>query len=146
MLFRSKSLQSCLTLCNLIDYSLPGNPWDFPGRILEWVAIPFSRGMTTHSTILAWRIPWTEEPGGPGPGAALTLPAGPSQDHIRSWTGLGQGCWGGGIGSGLPLPLSDMKPPIYLKACGGRQAVTCERPGFPAFPGRLSSVLLLIKW
>ena len=21
-------------------------------------------GMTTHSNILAWRIPWTEEPGG----------------------------------------------------------------------------------
>ena len=23
------------------------------------------KGMTTHSSILAWRIPWTEEPGGP---------------------------------------------------------------------------------
>ena len=22
-------------------------------------------GMATHSSILAWRIPWTEEPGGP---------------------------------------------------------------------------------
>ena len=22
-------------------------------------------GMTTHSSIVAWRIPWTEEPGGP---------------------------------------------------------------------------------
>ena len=22
------------------------------------------KGMTTHSRILAWRIPWTEEPGG----------------------------------------------------------------------------------
>ena len=22
-------------------------------------------GMTTHSSILAWRIPWTEEPSGP---------------------------------------------------------------------------------
>ena len=22
------------------------------------------RGMTTHSSIVAWRIPWTEEPGG----------------------------------------------------------------------------------
>ena len=22
------------------------------------------RGMKTHSSILAWRIPWTEEPGG----------------------------------------------------------------------------------
>ena len=58
-------------------------------RILEWVAIPFSQGssqprdqthvsciagsfftitlekeMATHSSILAWRIPRTEEPGG----------------------------------------------------------------------------------
>ena len=24
---------------------------------------PLERGMTTHSSILAWRIPWTEEPG-----------------------------------------------------------------------------------
>ena len=23
-----------------------------------------TEGMTTHSSILAWRIPWTEEPGG----------------------------------------------------------------------------------
>ena len=23
-------------------------------------------GMVTHSNILDWRIPWTEEPGGPG--------------------------------------------------------------------------------
>ena len=25
---------------------------------------PLEEGMTTHSTILAWRIPWTKEPGG----------------------------------------------------------------------------------
>ena len=25
---------------------------------------PLERGMATHSSILAWRIPWTEEPGG----------------------------------------------------------------------------------
>ena len=24
---------------------------------------PLERGMTTHSSILAWRIPWTEKPG-----------------------------------------------------------------------------------
>ena len=29
----------------------------FPNSILE-------KEMATHSTILAWRIPWTEEPGG----------------------------------------------------------------------------------
>ena len=26
---------------------------------------PLEKGMATHSNILAWRIPWTEEPGGP---------------------------------------------------------------------------------
>ena len=25
---------------------------------------PLEEGMTTHSSILAWRIPWTEEPDG----------------------------------------------------------------------------------
>ena len=36
-----------------------GDPSSVPklGRSLE-------KGMTTHSSILAWRIPWTEEPGG----------------------------------------------------------------------------------
>ena len=26
---------------------------------------PLEKEMATHSNILAWRIPWTEEPGGP---------------------------------------------------------------------------------
>ena len=26
---------------------------------------PLEEGMATHSNILAWRIPWTEKPGGP---------------------------------------------------------------------------------
>ena len=25
---------------------------------------PLEKGMATHSSILAWRIPWIEEPGG----------------------------------------------------------------------------------
>ena len=25
---------------------------------------PLEKGMATHSSILAWRIPWTEKPGG----------------------------------------------------------------------------------
>ena len=29
---------------------------------LGWVD-PLEKGMATHSSILAWRIPWTEEPG-----------------------------------------------------------------------------------
>ena len=26
--------------------------------------VPLEEEMTTHSSILAWKIPWTEEPGG----------------------------------------------------------------------------------
>ena len=32
-------------------------------RSLDWED-PLEKGMATHSSILAWRIPWTEEPGG----------------------------------------------------------------------------------
>ena len=57
------------------DFSLPC----FPGgsevkasacNVVEtWVQSlgqedPLEKEMTTHSSILAWRIPWTEEPGG----------------------------------------------------------------------------------
>ena len=31
-------------------------------RSLGWED-PLEKGTTTHSSILAWRIPWTEEPG-----------------------------------------------------------------------------------
>ena len=32
-------------------------------RSLDWED-PLEDSMATHSSILAWRIPWTEEPGG----------------------------------------------------------------------------------
>ena len=32
-------------------------------RSLGWED-PLEKGMATHCSILAWRIPWTEEPGG----------------------------------------------------------------------------------
>ena len=36
---------------------------------------PLEEDMATHSSVLAWRIPWTEEPGGhvPGVGNSRTL-------------------------------------------------------------------------
>ena len=40
--------------CNAGDSSL------LPGQ-----EDPLEEGMATHSSILAWRMPWTEEPGGP---------------------------------------------------------------------------------
>ena len=32
-------------------------------RFLGWEE-PLEKEMATHSSILAWKIPWTEEPGG----------------------------------------------------------------------------------
>ena len=42
----SEAAQSCPTLCNPMDCSLPGSSIHgiLQARILEWVAIPFSRG------------------------------------------------------------------------------------------------------
>ena len=88
----TKLLQSCPTLCDPIDGSPPGSP--VPGilqlrcdKALTWASLilqsvknlsatqetrvqflgwedPLGKEMATHSSILAWRIPWTEEPGG----------------------------------------------------------------------------------
>ena len=32
--------------------------------VIPGSGIPLEEGMATHSSILNWRIPWTEEPGG----------------------------------------------------------------------------------
>ena len=40
---------------------------------------PLEKGMTTHSSILAWRIQWTEEPGG------LQSMGSPSRTRLRDW-------------------------------------------------------------
>ena len=36
---------------------------NLPSMQKTWVQ-SLEKGMATHSNILAWRIPWTEEPGG----------------------------------------------------------------------------------
>ena len=90
----AESLQSCLTLCDPMDYSPPGSSTHgiLQARILEWVAMPSSVGSSppvdrtprllcllhrqadsllsepllaeckTHFSILAWEIPWIEDP------------------------------------------------------------------------------------
>ena len=42
---------------------------NLPAMLETWVGSlgwedPLEEGMAIHSSILAWRIPWTEEPGG----------------------------------------------------------------------------------
>ena len=68
----SEVAQLCPTLSDPMDCSPPGSSVHgiFQARVLEWGAIalsgedPLEEGIATHSIILAWRIPWTEEPGG----------------------------------------------------------------------------------
>ena len=49
----------------LVVKNLPANAGDLrdSGLIPGWEDL-LEKGMATHSSILAWRIPWTEEPGG----------------------------------------------------------------------------------
>ena len=46
-----------------------------PGLIAREPGLPRSleKGMATHSSILAWKIPWTEEPGGLQPTGSLRV-------------------------------------------------------------------------
>ena len=48
----------------LPDYRLPGSSDGRVGAEDLGQADPLEQGMAAHSSILAWRIPWTEEPGG----------------------------------------------------------------------------------
>ena len=62
----------CLTLLNPMNCSMPGClalHYLLPAMWETWVwslgwEDPLEKEMATHSSILAWRIPWTEEPGG----------------------------------------------------------------------------------
>ena len=50
----------------LVVKNLPGNAGDLKTEGLIWgQEDPLEEGMATHFSIFAWRIPWTEEPGGP---------------------------------------------------------------------------------
>ena len=60
-----------------ISVSMSGNPLEVTQMVKNQPAVqetgvsslgqedPLEEGMATHSSILAWRIPWTEEPSGP---------------------------------------------------------------------------------
>ena len=71
---------------------------------------PLEKGMAVHCSILAWRIPWTEEPGGlvsvesqSDTTERLTLSLPQMASHKR-WSGAGEtGSWETGSSWGLNL-------------------------------------------
>ena len=47
----------------LVVKNLPASAGDLRGRFDPWVGKVPGGGQATHSSILAWRSPWTAEPG-----------------------------------------------------------------------------------
>ena len=78
----AKSLQSCLTLCDPMDYSPPGSfvPGILQAKIMEWVAMPSSKGSfrprdrTYVSCLLHWQA-----------GSSLLVP--PGKPNSSSYKG-----------------------------------------------------------
>ena len=63
-------VELCSSLLNNMDLNCVGQMvkhlptvWETQVRSLGWED-PLEEEMATHSRILAWEIPWTEEPGG----------------------------------------------------------------------------------
>ena len=54
-----------ISLASLVVQTVKNPPavWETWVQSLGWDD-PLKKGTSTHSSILAWRIPWTEEPGG----------------------------------------------------------------------------------
>ena len=48
---------------------------------------PLEKGMVTHSSILAWRIPWTEKPGGLPVHRVIRSQTRLSDEHLHSTSG-----------------------------------------------------------
>ena len=96
MLCYAKSLQSCPTVCDPIDGSLPGSP--IPGilqaRTLEWVAISFSNALKVKVKLLSrvqlFRTPWT---------AAYQAPPSMGFSRQEYWSGVPSPSLRGGLSS-----------------------------------------------
>ena len=62
---RSPASLTWVSLVVLVVKSLLANGGDVRRRFDPWMGkIPLEKGMATHSSILAWRIPRTEKPRG----------------------------------------------------------------------------------
>ena len=84
---------------------------------LGWVD-PLEEGMVTHSSILAWEIPWTEEPGG-------LQSMGWQRVVYNSAAENGWTCWCVGF------PLTKGFDPLLPPGAGGR-----EKNGLRSFVGQ----------
>ena len=98
---------------------------------------PLEEGMATHSRILAWRIPWTEEPGGRqsmgSQRVAISVPRGdpggspnPARDSPQKLTAEGSGR------QALEHPAVPAQTPEACSASSQRREACGVDAGFPA--------------
>ena len=59
----SSVTQSCLALCDPMNHSKPGLPVHHQLPEFTQTHVHWEKAMATHSSTLAWKIPWTEDPG-----------------------------------------------------------------------------------
>ena len=59
----SSVTQSCPTLCDPMNRSTPGLPVHHQLPEFIQTHIHWAKAMANHSSTLAWKIPWMEEPG-----------------------------------------------------------------------------------
>ena len=125
--------------------------------ILEWVAIPFSRGSSqasvdvvwglplrrrggqgphTNSSILSWRIPWTEKPGGLQSMGSQRVPQLSLATRGEDWASQGQPK-GKADGGGARVTAGPKRP--HLSVCPGPNFPLQGRQGsrgcIPGSPG-----------
>ena len=62
----SQHIEKLCLHCAIVAQTVKHLPamWETQVRSLHWED-PLEKEMATYSSILAWRIPWTEESGGP---------------------------------------------------------------------------------
>ena len=63
-----QSLSLCRLACSLVALLVAQMVKNPPTTQETWVVSlggedPLEKGMATHSSIIAWRVPWSEEPG-----------------------------------------------------------------------------------
>ena len=101
----------------LLDLPVARTVKNLPAMQETWVRSlgredPLEKGMAIHSSILAWRIPWTEEPGG---AQSMVL-----QRVGHDWAANTTRCYCSG--NWVPGPQSTWKSPLLLciMSCNSR--------------------------
>ena len=104
--------------------------WETRVLFLGWKD-PLEEEMATHSSILAWRIPWTEESGRLQSGVAKSKTR---SEQLTLWLSLGGRDRDGGLLSTFPLCICSLCRP----ACEGNgKCGKCHSCSF-SFPSLLS--------